>query len=177
MRKARRISSGGQYHVVARANRREFILGSDAMKQLFMETIERAKRKFSFTVTNICIMDNHFHLMITPGPNESLSRIMQWILSVFAIRFNKLLGVQGHVWYDRFKSRIISSLRQFIATFDYITANPVRAKMVYRSENYRYSGHRLLLDGPPGVVDNPGLLVQLLFPGFGCTRTNPLLTD
>lgn len=50
------------------------MLQSDAIKHLFIETVERAKGKLAFTVTNICIMDNHFHVMITPARGESVPR-------------------------------------------------------------------------------------------------------
>jgi len=170
MRRARKITAGATYHVVARANRREFILRSDAMKQMFLETVQRAKKKYVFHLVNVCIMDNHFHLMIEPGKDESLSRIMQWILSVFALRYNRAYSLEGHVWYDRFKSKVIGSLRQFIATFRYISDNPVKAGLVERAIEYRYGGPALVRDGPGGILAVPSMLVQLLFPEFRCTR-------
>jgi putative transposase len=133
---------------------------------MFLETVRRAKEKYSFRIINVCVMDNHFHLMIEPGRDESLSKIMQWILSVFARQFNRAFSLQGHVWYDRFKSKIVSSLRQFMATFAYIDENPVRAKLAARSTDYPYCGRTLIRAGPRALVDPPSRLVELLFPGF-----------
>ena len=65
---------------------------------------------------------------------------MQWILSVFAIRFNKFCGQKGHVWYDRFKSIIIRSFHQLIIAFQYISNNPVKAGLCSDAADYRYSG-------------------------------------
>ncbi len=151
---------------MARANRREFILSSSIVKAMFISIVMRARFKFNFTVVNICIMENHFHLMIRPGDGESLSRIMQWILSCFAMRFNRYHGINGHVWYDRFKSYVIGSLRQFQRTFDYILDNPVRAGLVATPEEYRYSGLAFIRDGPGRVVDSPTDILRLLFPRF-----------
>ncbi|MFO8063954.1 MAG: transposase [Spirochaetia bacterium] len=167
MRRPRKTQVGATYHVVARANRREHILRDDRAKHLFLETVQRAKEKYSFRILNICIMGNHFHLMIEPARNESLSKIMQWILSVFARQFNRAYSLEGHVWYDRFKSKIISSLRQFVATFSYISENPVRANLVTRSEDYAYGGPAFIRAGPGWIVERPSALVRLLFPGFG----------
>jgi hypothetical protein len=89
---------------------------------------------------------------------------MQWILSVFAIRFNVRLGIRGHVWYDRFRSKVIASLRQFVRTMAYIGNNPVRAGIVTRAEDYRFGGFRLARDGPPGLVDGPAVDLRLLSP-------------
>lgn len=153
--------------MVARANRREFILRDDHAKHMFLETVRRAKEKYSFRIINMCVMGNHFHLMIEPGRNQSLSKIMQWILSVFARQFNRAYELEGHVWYDRFKSKLVSSLRQFMATFNYISENPVRANLVARSADYPYGGPAFIRAGPNWIIDCPSSLVRLLFPGFG----------
>lgn len=166
MRQPRKLIPGAEYHVVARANRSEFIFNTEQIKELFLNVLRRAKKKYTFTVRNFCIMSNHVHLLIQPGPGESLSRIMQWILSVFASAFNRIFGQNGHVWYDRFKSVVIGALRQFIAAFQYIAANPVKAGIVSDPMNYRHNGVRHIRDGDRSVVDPPDRLVQLLFPGI-----------
>jgi putative transposase len=155
MRSRRKIVAGASYHVIARANRSEFILGADGVKYLFLQVLKQAKRRFAFTVMNLCIMDNHVHLIIRPARGASLSKIMQWVLSVFAIRYNRSRGLHGHVWYDRFKSHVIVSLRQFQRTFDYITENPVRAGIVETSSAYRFTGISLARDGPRGIIELP----------------------
>jgi len=71
---------------------------------------------------------------------ESLSRIMQWILSVFAQKYNKSFNYIGHVFYDRFKSKIIEDFRQYVATFIYIMENPVRAGIVTKPEDFENNG-------------------------------------
>ncbi len=84
-------------------------------------------------------MNNHVHMLIKPGKNNSLSNIMKSILGGFARRYNQINNLKGHVWYDRFKSRIINSLQQFINTLVYISNNPVRAEIVDFPWDYKYS--------------------------------------
>ena len=55
------------------------------MKDLFLETVARAKRKYDFRIDNFCVMGNHFHMIVQPLNGVSLSAIMQWIMSVFAM--------------------------------------------------------------------------------------------
>ena len=168
MRKPRRIVEGARYHVVARANRRESILESAAVKTMLLDVIGRARRRFRFSLDTLCIMDNHIHLLIWPGTRESLSRVMQWILSVFAMKFNRLIGVHGHVWYDRFKSVVVRTLSQFAHAYSYIGDNPVRARMVERSTDYRFGAAGIRRHGPPGILDPPTQLEVLLFGSDGC---------
>lgn len=164
MRKPRKLFDGARYHVVARANRSEFILESDRVKDMFLAVIQRAGRRYTFSIDTLCIMDNHIHLLLRPGPGVSLSRIMQWILSVFAVRFNRLFGVHGHVWYDRFKSVVIGGLRQFIRAYSYITENPVMAGIVSRARDYAYGSAGIRRSGMNGILGPPGSLLRLLFP-------------
>jgi len=117
MRKPRELREGARYHVTARTNRREMILEPTVVKELLLGVIKRAKRKYRFRIENFCVMDNHFHLVILPAKNESLSAIMRWILSVFAMAYNRLLGLTGHVWGERFFSRIIEGFGDLIQVF------------------------------------------------------------
>jgi len=119
-------------------------------------------------------MSNHIYFLIKPGEEESLSRIMQWILSVFAVCYNKQFNLNGHVWHDRFKSKVIKSYRQLIATFKYICNNPLKVKMVETAEEYEYSGLWFIKNKqfdfvePPEpflVVLLPELFNQLVIPG------------
>ena len=85
-------------------------------------------------------MGNHIHLLIKPGSGESLSKIMQWILGVFAQLWNKKHCLSGHLWGDRFFSRIISGILDFLRVFVYIDYNPVIADLVKQPEQWMYGG-------------------------------------
>ena len=117
MRKPRILQDGALYHVTARANRKEMILDPHEIKELFLEVLRRAKGKYAFQLENFCIMGNHFHLMVRPEGKTNLSRLMQWIMSVFAMAYNRIHGLVGHVWGGRFFSRIVSGLRDFMKIF------------------------------------------------------------
>lgn len=153
MRKPRQLRDGARYHVTVRTNRRELILDSDSMKELFLGVMKRAKAKYRFQVENFCLMGNHVHLIIRPGKGESLSAIMRWILSVFAMTFNRVMHYTGHVWGDRFFSRIITDLRDYLRVFSYIDENPVLAHQTSSKAGWRYGGlwhdqhgYRVLVD-------------------------------
>jgi len=144
-RKPRLVIENATYHITAKANRSEHIMQDDTFKELFMDVLKTAKEKFEFELVNLTIMGNHIHLMLKPGRKELLSKIMQWILSVFAIRYNKMNGLKGHVWYDRFKSKIINSVLQFTRTFIYISENPIKAGIARIYQEYFYNGINLMI--------------------------------
>jgi putative transposase len=131
------------------------IFEADKTKDLFLSVVKEAKGKFFFYIENFCIMGNHVHFIIRPGLGESLSSIMQWILGVFAMRFNRLHRLTGHVWGDRFFSRIIESMREYLETFAYIDANPLVAGLVARAEDWLYSRFHLHLIGFEDILARP----------------------
>jgi putative transposase len=173
MRRSRELRAGARYHVTARANRKEMILDTNAMKELFLSVVKRAKKKYHFYLDNFCIMGNHFHFIIQPVRGESLSAIMQWIMSVFAMAYNRINGISGHVWGCRFFSRIIENFRALMQVHEYIDDNPVEASQVDDRRQWRWGGlwfHRM---GSADIVEPPPSWVMLQFPEHGLL----LLTD
>lgn len=173
MRKPRRLVEGSRYHVIARANRKEFILESDSTKDMFLTVLAAARRRFRFSVDTLCIMDNHVHILLWPGKGESLSRIMQWILSVFAMRFNRRFGLCGHVWYDRFKSIVVRTVAQYARAYSYIRNNPVAAGIVLRAREYLHGSAILRRSDMITIAGTDKVLTWLLFPDELCGSLLP----
>ena len=163
MRKPRRLVRGARYHVFARANRKEMILDSAQMKVLFLSVVERAKMKYDFDVYNFCVMGNHFHLLVRPRNETSLSGLMQWIMSVFAMTWNRRHHLTGHVWGERFFSRVIESLAAFLQVFASIDCDPVDAGKVEFSYQWHFGGLWHRRTGQGGIV-GPSTLIEALFP-------------
>lgn len=128
--------------MTARTHRGERIFDPPAVKQFFLEVVLRAKAKFGFRLENFCLMGNHFHLILRPREGTSLSRIMQWILSVFAMAWNRDQGFtgQGAVWGQRFFSTILATLAHYLHAFLYIDANPVAAGLASDPEEWEFDG-------------------------------------
>ena len=164
MRRPRQLAEGARYHVTARANRKEMILDTSAMKELFLSVVKRAKAKYDFRLDNFCIKGNHIHFVIQPGKSESLSSIMRWILSVFAMAFNKIKGFTGHVWGGRFFSRIIAGMRELVQVFGYLDNNPVTASQVEDRRDWRWGGLWHNRTGRRDLVETPAIWLRALLP-------------
>ena len=107
-------------------------------------------------------------MILKPGEKENLSRIMQWILSVFAMKYNRAFNYIGHVFYDRFKSKIIEDFRQYVATFIYIMENPVKAGIVERPLDFEFNGVSFMRKGLYEVINPPDMDIKLIVHGIGC---------
>ena len=157
MRKARKLKDHAIYHITAKANRSEFIFEDDYFKDMFLEVMKEAKKKYKFRIKNFTIMSNHVHIAIKPLGDSCLSDIMRWILATFAIRYNNSLKIHGHVWYDRFTSVIFETYSHYLAAMNYIDNNPVKAGLVEKPEDYAYSGITFLKNKVYEIIDPPDI--------------------
>ena len=140
MRSLRKLRKNATYHVTSKINRDENIFEEKEFAEIFLEVVRLAKNIYDFDLRNFCVMPDHIHFLIKPIKNSNLSRIMQWIKSVFAKIFNKRMNYSGHVWKGRFFSKIIEDVKQLVNTFLYIARNPVAAFIVKKATEYEFGG-------------------------------------
>jgi len=154
MRKLRILKRGATYLVTSRIVRDFNDLTPDEFKNMFIDVIKRAKKKYKFSVKNFVIMPNHYHFIIDPKEG-SLPKIMQWILSVFARKYNKINNFSGCFWKSRYCSKILESIKEFIDSFILISNNPVRKKIINDPKDYPFGGMYFILRKIFDIVDEP----------------------
>lgn len=162
MRQSRKLVDGAWYHVTARVNRREMLLDRGEVRDLFLVFLGRAKKRYRFQVANFCVMGNHIHLQVQPAEGESLSAIMRWILGYFARAYNKKRGLSGHFWGERFHSRVLDGIRQFLIAFFYIDENPVKAGLSSLPCEWRHCGAWHWRVGDRAVLEEESVWLSLL---------------
>jgi REP element-mobilizing transposase RayT len=133
--------AGALYHVTSRGNECRPIFRANRDRHAFLNFLATATRRFGWSVTAWVLMNNHFHLVIqTPEPN--LSRGMHWLNGTYAAWFNHQYGRSGHLFQGRFRAFLIDKESYFAEVLRYVVLNPVRAGLVDRPENYRWSSYR-----------------------------------
>ena len=78
---------------------------------------------------------------------------------MFAQRYNRHYKRKGHVWYDRFHSRIIHGKKQFFRVFNYIAKNPIKSKICASVFDYTYGGCMHLSRRWYSIVEPPDEIV------------------
>jgi putative transposase len=91
-------------------------------------------------------MDNHMHLAIQRGP-VALSRIMLALQSSYTQWFNRRHSRVGHLFQGRYKAFLVEKGRYLLALLRYIHENPVKARVVERPEDHRWSSDRFYRSG------------------------------
>jgi REP element-mobilizing transposase RayT len=112
-----------------------------------------AREKFGFTLGNFCIMPTHIHLLIMPGEGGDLARIMHWIKTHSAKRWNRIHGSTDHLWGARYFARPVKDLGDYFSVMGYIDQNPVRAGLVAAVGEWKASGAYYIRHNLPGLVD------------------------
>ena len=122
---------GAIYHVMSRGDRREAIFRDDEDRRRFLATLAEACGKTGWQVLALCLMPNHFHLVVET-PQANLVAGMKWFLGTYTARFNRRHKVFGHLFSGRYKSLIVggSGYGYLRTVCDYVHLNPARAKLV-----------------------------------------------
>jgi len=129
------------FHVLDRGNNRQIIFHDDEDFIYFLKLLKRYKKELKFKLYHFCLMSNHIHLMIEPTVEGSLPKIMMRLTLAYSSFFNKKYRGVGHVWQGRYKSSLVDKEDYFIWCGLYVELNPVRAGLVARPENWRWSSY------------------------------------
>lgn len=152
---------GALYHLTARGNARQPIYLDDIDRNAFLGIYAEAAARFGWRAHAYCLMDNHYHLLVeTPAPN--LSRGMRQLNGVYTQRFNRRHGRTGHVFQGRFKAILVDREAYLLELARYVVLNPVRAGMVRRAQDWRWSSYRATagLAAAPDWLETDWLLRQ-----------------
>lgn len=168
MARALRIErQGATYHVTSRGNRRQRIFEGDQDREHFLGLLVELSMRFGFVISAYVLMTNHFHLVIMT-PHANLSRGMKWLNGTYAAWYNRRHNKVGHLFGERFKGIHVQTEEYMRRLTRYVILNPVRANIVTRPEEYRWSSYRATagLDAVPNWLATSELVSH--FGGNNC---------
>ena len=158
MPRTARASRGGTcFHVLNRGNSLAEVFHSPEDYDSFVKLMGEANARLPMRVTGYCLMPSHFHLLLWPRKDGDLSRWMQWLMTSHVRRYHRIYRSSGHVWQGRFKSFPIQADDHYRTVLRYVERNPLRAKLVTKSQAWKWSSLSprpaasrigLLSDGP-----------------------------
>lgn len=144
-RKPRYIQEGFCYHVMLRGNAGQDIFLEDKDRAKFCLLLQYVGEKHQLNVHGFCLMRNHVHLIIQPL-TSNLADGMHALSFRYAQYFNKKYKRCGYLYQGRYKAVLVQSGMYLQRLIRYIHLNPVRAKIVEKSEDYYWSSHRAYIE-------------------------------
>lgn len=140
-RTARKRSSTGLYHVIARGINREHIFKQKREKNNFIRLLLKHLKDQDIEIYAYVIMSTHFHILIR-ADLKILSHYLAIVLAEFAEYYNFKHNRNGHVFQDRFISECVETKQYFWNCIRYIHMNPVNANIVKTPLDYDFSSLR-----------------------------------
>lgn len=137
-RRSRIVIPGAPHHVTQRGNRRERVFHSPGDTAAYLDLLHKYSVDFGIEIVAYCLMPNHVHIVLVPKTAEALHRALKAVHGRYAQRVNRLFGRRGHVWQDRYFSSPLDA-GYFANAVRYVELNPVRAGMVAKAEDFRWS--------------------------------------
>jgi len=123
-RTAREKSDDSIFHIMVRSISEVTLFRTDKDKKVYLNLMKKYQHLYHFKVFAYCLMDNHAHFVIDVN-GADISDIMHCTDLSYARYFNKVHKRHGHLFQDRFKSKIVKSDRYLRTVIGYIHNNPV----------------------------------------------------
>ena len=110
------------------------------------------------------LMPNHVHLILVPTDEDGIRRALAAVYRRYAGHIHARLRRTGHFWQGRFGC-VAMDEAHLGAALRYVALNPVRARLVTRATDWRWSSvHALLGLGDDGITAQAP--VRNLYPDF-----------
>jgi len=140
-REARKLSESGFYHIVFRGINHQNIFEEEQDFEYMLEILKKLKQEMQFEIHAYCLMTNHVHILLKESQTGDISTILKRLLTKYVMKFNKKYQRSGALIGSRYKSKVVEVDEYFIPLIVYIHQNPLRAGIVKKLENYRYSSY------------------------------------
>jgi len=107
----------------------------------YLKILKRVSDACHCAIHAYVLMTNHIHFLLTPDAGDSISRLFQECGRQYVGYINHTYRRRGTLWEGRHKGIIVESTAYLLTCRRYIELNPVRAGLVARPEDYRWSSY------------------------------------
>jgi putative transposase len=145
-RLARVVVPGFPHHVTQRGNGRAQTFFGDDDYALYRDLLAASCRAAGVDIWAWCLMPNHVHLILVPSDADGLRRALAPVHRRYAGIIHARRKRTGHFWQGRFGC-VVMDEEHLAAALRYVSLNPVRARLVSRARDWRWSSVRAHLSG------------------------------
>jgi putative transposase len=140
-RLARVVIPGMPHHVTQRGNGRSRVFFSETDYALYRDLLAASCRSAGVEVWAWCLMPNHVHLILVPPDEDGLRRALAPVHRRYAGIIHQRRRRTGHFWQGRFGA-VVMDEEHLAAAYRYVSLNPVRARLVARAQDWKWSSVR-----------------------------------
>ena len=126
------------HHVTQRGNGRVRTFFAEADYALYRDLLAASCRAAGVEVWAWVLMPNHVHLILVPADEDGLRRALAPVHRRYAGNVHARMRRTGHFWQGRFGA-VAMDEEHLGAALRYVALNPVRARLVKRAADWRWS--------------------------------------
>jgi putative transposase len=127
-------SEGDDHFITFSCHDRKPYLGTPAARDLFLDSLERTRQRYSFEVLGYVVMPEHVHLVVSEPPDELLSKAIQSL----KVSVSKRL-TQRPFWLPRYFDLNVFTHNKLVDKLTYMHHNPVARGLVQRPQDWPWS--------------------------------------
>ncbi len=105
--------------------------------RLMIDVLLEYRDQRKYLLHEFVVMPDHLHLLLTPAPDISLERAIQFIKGGYSFRLRKAEKIQ--VWQESFTNHRIRDAEDHARHVEYVRSNPVQAGLAKAASGYPYS--------------------------------------
>ncbi len=109
----------------------------------FERILDEAFLRVPLRIPGYCVMPNHWHMVVWPrdGLDHEVSDFLRWLTVTHAQRRHAHYhsSGSGHLYQGRYKSFPVESDEHLHMVLCYVERNPLRANLVERAQDWRWS--------------------------------------
>ncbi|WP_227470360.1 transposase [Massilia sp. YMA4] len=160
---ARLVQEHVPLHIIQRGNNRQTCFHRDEDYVAYLNWLGEYVQASGCAVHAYVLMTNHVHLLASFNDVTGPATLMKGIGQRYGQYFNWWYERSGTVWEGRYRSSPVGDERYFLTCQRYIELNPVRAGIVSKPEDYRWSSFR----GNAGIRKDALLTMHGLYERLG----------
>ena len=148
------------FHVYNRGVNHAPIFFGERHYQNFLDRIKKTLRQTEcVNVVTYCLMPNHFHLILYQRKESGLSKFMSNVCNGYVKAINLEQDRTGHLFEGKYKLKLIDDNGYLLHLSRYIHLNTVRAGLVSKAENWRYSSCREYYGNSTEQIAHPEIVL------------------
>lgn len=99
------------YHAINRGNARNTIFHKPEDYDAFLRVLAEGLEKYQVDLFSFVLMPNHWHLVLRPGQDGEMGKLLRWITSTHSLRYHAHFDTRGYGYI--YQSRFNWAVREF----------------------------------------------------------------
>ncbi len=150
---------GGIYHLYNRGANRDVVFHEPDDYLVFLQRLRRYVAGVRAILFAYVLMPNHYHLL-AQALTDDLAHGMQCVAISYAHILHRRTAGTGTVFEGAFKAKRVEQDEHLVQLSAYIHANPLRAGLVARPEDWPYSSYADYVGLRKGTLPQPAAVLQ-----------------